>query len=91
MIIEYLIYALLGVVKLLFGILPDLPDTPETIVNGGDWIIETIGGVISVLTFFLSPALMVACMFVIVAMFTFEHVYHGLMWILRKIPILNIK
>ena len=91
MIVTYMIISLLSMVQIIFSIFPDLPDTPQAIVDGGTWITDQIALVVSVLNYVFTPALMAATVVVIIGMFTFEHIYHGAMWIVRKIPVLNIK
>jgi hypothetical protein len=91
MIFNFMINILIGTVKLILGILPNVVATPQAIVDGGDWVITTISGVISVLSMVLSAPLLAACVVVIIGMFTFEWIYHSVMWILRKIPMVNIK
>jgi hypothetical protein len=91
MIIDFFINAMVSFTKTVFGIMPSVPATPQAIIDGGGWITETIGSVISVLNMLYSPALLAACMVVIIAMFNFELIYHALMWILRKIPMINMK
>jgi len=91
MIINFLINALCSLLKLIFGILPTLPATPTAVVDGGQWIIDQIVGVISVLTTILTPTLVAAVVVVLIAELTFQNAYHGVMFILRKIPVINIK
>lgn len=91
MITDFMITILTGSVQLILGVLPDVADTPSAIVDGGDWIIDQITSVISVLSMVLTPALLTATIVVAVGMLLFDNIYHGVMWVLRKIPILNIK
>lgn len=91
MIINFLVNILTSLIKTIFGILPDLPATPTAITDGGQWIIDQIVGVISILTTILTPQLVAAVVIVLIAELTFQNIYHGVMFILRKIPVLNIK
>lgn len=91
MIFNFILHIVFGTVKLILGVLPTVAATPSAITSGGDWVISTITGVISVLRYVLSDALLIAVMVVVVGMYTFEWVYHSVMWVIRKIPMVNIK
>jgi hypothetical protein len=91
MVFTYMIIAMLGMVKLIFGILPNAPATPPEVVSAGGWIVTEISSVMSVLTLIFSPVLVAATVVVIIAMFTWEHIYASAMWIVRKIPMINMK
>jgi hypothetical protein len=91
MIIDFSIKVLVGFVKAVMGILPNVPATPSAVVSGGNWVMTTITSVISVLSMLLSPALLTACVLVIVGLINFQWIYHTVMWVVRKIPVINIK
>ncbi len=91
MIIDLMISVMIGFVKVVLGILPNVPATPSAIVDGGNWVTSTIGGVISVLSMLLTPALLAAVVLVIVGLINFQWIYHTVMWVVRKIPMVNIK
>ena len=90
MIFLLLLIMMFSVIELILGILPNAPATPAAVISGGDWMINTIGGVIAVLNYVFSPALMVAIMVVVTAMFTWEYIYSATMWLVRKLPMLHI-
>lgn len=91
MIIDFLISSMLGFIRVVFGILPSVPATPQSVIDGGQWITDQISAVISVLNMVYTPALLAATLIIIVGMFTFEWIYHTAMWIIRKVPFINIK
>jgi hypothetical protein len=91
MIFTILVIGMLELVKLILGILPDAPATPSAVTSGGSWVTDQVGSVISVLNYVFTPALMTAVMVVVVAMFTWEYIYAAAMWLIRKIPMINIK
>lgn len=91
MIIDFIISVFATFVKGVFYILPSLPDMPEPITSGGDWLINTVTSVASVLTMVYSPALMAIMISTAILLLNFEHIYHVTMWILRKIPVINMK
>lgn len=91
MIINFIVDSMLSVLKLIFGILPNVPAIPTAISDGGTWITDQISSVIGVLNMVYGQTLMAAIMVVVIAMFSFDWVYHTAMWIIRKIPVINIK
>lgn len=91
MIVAFIVHIIIGTVKLILGVLPTVAATPQAIVDGGTWITDQIAGVISVLRYVLTDALLWACIAVVIGMFTFEMAYHAVMWVIRKIPMINIK
>lgn len=91
MIINFIITALLGLTKAIMSILPTVPPTPAQIVSGGAWVTDTIADVIGVLRLFYGEILLNAFILIFGAILIFEWAYHGIMWIIRKIPMINIK
>ncbi len=91
MIVLLLIMLLISLVELILGVLPNAPATPSAVVSGGDWIVDSIASVISVLNWVFTPALMTAIVIIVVGMFTWEYIYAATLWLLRKIPVINIK
>lgn len=91
MIFTLMIIGLMALVQLIFGIFPNAPATPQAVIDGGSWITDQIGSVIAVLNYVFGSTLLAAIMVVVVAMFTWEYIYHAAMWLIRKIPMINIK
>jgi hypothetical protein len=91
MILEAIISALTGMLKLIFGIFPDLPDIPTAVSDGGDWAVDTIGGAMGFMTVLYSAPLLVAIVVLLVALLAFDQIYWLVLWVLKKIPILGIK
>jgi hypothetical protein len=85
-----IIVGLMELVKLILGVLPNAPATPQSVIDGGSWITSQIASVIGVLNYVFGSTLMAAIMVVVVAMFTWEYIYAGAMWVIRKIPMINI-
>ncbi len=90
MILNFIIKGILGIVKTILGILPNVPATPTAVSSGGQWIIDQIAAVTSVLSMVYTDTLLTAIIVVILAMYSFEWIYHSTLWLLRKIPMLNI-
>jgi len=91
MIIDFIIQTFVTVTKGIFYVLPTIPATPQAVVDGGNWVITTIGGVMGILNMLFTPTLMAAVVLIAIGIFNFEWIYHSVMWVLKKIPILNIK
>lgn len=91
MIVEYLLSTILNILQVLLGVLPDLPDMPTAITDGTSWVLTQIASVISVIEMYLSRPLLLASITVGVGILIFEYGYSFVMFILRKIPVINIK
>lgn len=91
MIIEFIVRNMVTMLKSIFGILPNVPTTPVAIVNAGSWASDQIVQVVSLLRMVYSTSLFNALLVIGVAIIGFESVYHLVMWIIRKIPMLSIK
>jgi hypothetical protein len=70
---------------------PTLPAIPSAISTAGAWVTDTIASVTSVLQMIYGSTLLTAIVLVIVGIFGFETVYHLVLWVLKKIPVINIK
>lgn len=91
MVVNFIIHAVLSILQTILGVLPTVPAVPSAVVSGGDWVVSTIASVISVLRMVYGGPLLDAIVIVIVALFNFEWIYHTVLWIVRKIPMINIK
>lgn len=90
MITEFFISTVGGLVNLIFGILPNLPDLPSqaysSINSFLDLIFNTMG-LIDVVIPLQHIKILVPLIIIVV---NFEHIYNLIMWVLKKIPILDI-
>lgn len=91
MIVQAIIALYFLAVKTVLDILPDVPATPQPVTDGADWVIDTVASVASVLQVVYTPALLTALIFCILALISFERIYYLILWVLKKIPALNIK
>lgn len=91
MIVLFILGVFLSAIQGMLGILPNVPATPQGIIDGGQWTIDQVTAVISVLNMLFTPGLVAAVMIVIIATFNFTWIYHATMWIIKKIPMLNVK
>lgn len=91
MILEFIVRNMVSMLKTIFGVLPNVPATPAIIVTSGNWATDQVVQVVSLLRMVYSTPLFNALLVVAVGIISFESVYHLIMWIIRKIPMLSIK
>lgn len=90
MIIEYLINFIMLPVILILNLMPDLPDLPTAIVDGGNWVFQQFGVAIAILHMFLGTTFVNAVIVVVLAIVNFNWLYNLSMWVLRKTPFINV-
>lgn len=91
MIVDFILHVLLGIVSGILSVFPTLPAIDPSIVTAGNWITTTLGQGASFAQFLYGSTLFNAIIAVLIAVWAFEPIYHGVMWVLKKIPFLNIK
>lgn len=91
MILTFIITSIMKLTELIFSVLPSLPAMPTEIINGTAWIITSIQKMTSLLMMLFNPIIFTACISTILIALNFNYVYQSIMWIIRKIPLLNIK
>jgi len=74
-----------------FGMFGDLPATPGWLENVADGAINLMSFGIYTLSWLFTAELFFGTLIIVGAVMAWEPVYHLVMWVLRKIPILNIK
>lgn len=88
-----IIEALLNLVKLLLNVAfgwINLPKFPEELTSSVDTFLNLIFDNLSLLGFFIRPLTLTISIPLIILLLNFEKVYKLIMWILRKIPFLNM-
>jgi hypothetical protein len=90
MIFLFLIKVILGLITGVFYILPSLPAMPSAVVTAGDWTATQITGAISILNMIYGTTLLAGMMVIIIAMFSFELIYRSSMFVLHKVPFINV-
>lgn len=89
-----IIEGILNVLKLLlftvFGWI-SLPSMPDNVTNSINSFLDLIFDNATLLGFFVRPITFSIAIPVLVIILNFEKIYHLTMWILRKIPMLNMK
>lgn len=91
MILNFIIQVIFTLITTILGVLPNIPAIPTAISNGGTYISDTIATFVSFINIFFSPALVSATIVVAIGLFTWEWFYGLALWIIKKIPIVNIK
>jgi hypothetical protein len=75
----------------IFSALPDVPDMPQEVLTITSSFIETITGVKGFFTMIYGDVLFYLIVAVVFGIYSFSLVYHTVMWIVRKIPMLSIR
>lgn len=89
-----IIEGLLNLIKtLLFAVFSwiNLPAFPEGLTTSINTFIDLIFDNITLLGFFIRPATITIIVPALIILLNFEQIYKLTMWILKKIPFLNIK
>ena len=87
MVIEIIFNLVLALLKLVFGILPDVPSLPDSMVSSLDNVFNTIFGHLELLGLFVRIDTIKILVPLLIIAINFEHIYHFTMWILKKIPL----
>jgi len=91
MIIDALISILTGTVKLIFGVFPSLPAMSTSIVSAGDYAVTMISGFVGFFGVIYGTVLLTAIFVMLLALLLFDQIYFSTLWVIKKIPVLNIK
>ena len=90
MIIQAILDLLKTVLFTVFGWI-NLPNLPEELLAAIDTFFDLIFTNASIVGFFIRPTTLLILLPVLVIILNFEKVYKLTMWILKKIPMLNMK
>lgn len=91
MITNTVLHVIMLAITALLSILPTLPAMDSGVVSAGAWVTTQVSNTISVLNWIFGSTLLAAIMVVVLALFNFEWVYHSIMWIVHKIPMINVR
>lgn len=89
MIVEILLNLIKTVLFAVFSWI-SLPNFPDEFFDGVYTFIDLICNNVSLLGFFISPFLIQITVPILIILLNFDKLYHFTMWILKKIPALNI-
>lgn len=91
MIVDGLIHAILGIVSNILSVFPSLPSMDVSIVTAGAWLSTTLAQGAAFAQFIYGSTLYHAIIALVAAVWAFEPIYHTVMWVIKKIPIINVK
>lgn len=87
MIIEAIFTLIKGLITLVFSLLPDLPDVPESISSSVDTYIDLVCDNSTFFSFFLDIEFTKSIIIILLSLFAFRYMYKFIMWVYRKLPI----
>ena len=90
MILEALLNIIKVLLQVVFGWI-NLPQFPEGLTGSIDTFLDLIFDNITLLGFFIRPQTLTIAIPILIILLNFEYVYKLTMWILKKIPFLNMK
>lgn len=90
MITEVFINIVGGLVNLIFTILPNLPDLPQSAYTSINSFLDLVFNYVGLLDVFVPLQHIKILVPLIIVVVNFEHIYNLVMWVLKKIPALNI-
>lgn len=90
MIIQVILDLLKNVLFTVFGWI-NLPNLPDELLNAVDLFLDLIFDNAGVLGFFIRPITITITIPVVIIILNFDKLYKLTMWILKKIPMLNMK
>lgn len=90
MIIELIKKLLTFVTDTLFSVI-DLPVVPAGLVNAVNLVLGYMSDGMSIINFFCPLSAISPAIDLFIAVWTIEHSYRLVMWVLQKFPMLNIK
>lgn len=86
-----LIGAGLALLAFAFGLFGNLPPTPEFLQGVSDTLVDILVWPFQLMSGLIGGHLFFGTIILVAAVIAWEPVYHLVMWVLRKIPILGIK
>ena len=89
MIIETILNLLKTLLFTVFGFI-NLPSFPEDIMTNLDSFLDLIFDNLTLLGFFIRPSTLTLTIPLLIILINFDKVYKFTMWIIKKIPMLNI-
>lgn len=91
MIIDWILTAVQTLITTVFGILPNLPAMPQVIVDAGNWFVNTVTSMAHLFAYFYTPTFFNIVLVLLGLLLGFEQIYHLTMWIIKKVPVINVK
>lgn len=92
MLVEILLKLVFGILNLILSVIPDLPAFDQSIIDGiSNYLSLILMNGYDLLTLIIRPSTLNITIGVLIIIFSLEPAYHLVMYILKKIPFLNIK
>lgn len=73
------------------ALMPSFPATPPELQNFTSSLADFVQKPVEIMVYLFGTWLVILLFTTVIAIWVAEPVYHGVMWVLRKIPVLNIK
>ena len=86
-----IVIAAIALITTAFAVMPPLPATPPYLLSFNEQLADILQNGVLFLQYLFTPILLTTTIVVIIAIFAAEPIYHSIMWILRKIPMVGIK
>lgn len=87
MILELIITAITFVLKTILSILPNVPQLPGSITTSLNNVFNTIFNNVGLLGLFVRISTIKLLVPLVIVVVNFEHIYHFVMWIIKKLPL----
>ena len=87
MILEIILNSIKNTMFYIFWLLPDIPDIEISLLESLTQYINLIFDNLGLLPFFINISTIKALVPLIILVINFEHVYHFIMWVVKKIPV----
>ena len=86
MITEAIFDLIFGLVNLVLGLLPELPDAPDQVYTALDYLYTYIRAGIGFIWIIFDRSFVIVLLPVCVAIANWREIYHLVMWVVRKLP-----
>lgn len=87
MILELIISAITNVLKIVLAVLPNLPQLPNSITTSISRVMSVIFDNVGLLGIFVRISTIKLLVPLVILVVNFEHIYHFIMWIIKKLPL----
>ncbi len=84
MILEGILNLIKALLKVILGILPDLPSMSDNLLSSLNLVTDTIFGNANFLGFFIRISTIKFIIPMVILVMNFEHIYHFAIWVLHK-------
>lgn len=87
MIVQFILSGIMGALKAILGLLPNIPPMPSFVTTGAEYIADIIVGGVSILVYIFTQEIFAFIVLTVIVLINFETIYKTTMWVIRKIPI----